>query len=244
MSSFCTKCGGRRVEGSAFCPQCGQKFLDDALAAQPQAPHVAVPPTRSVEPALAPAPPPTFQPAPPAVPGPPYQPQPAATYSPPPAGYAPPQKATQSNVKRVIFIVIGVAVILLGLAQMLRGLGMLSGGSRRVASSAPTAPSDPTSFTPAIAPAGSVTASWLIGTWGPNCPRMNTGGVTVIPGSTYTTGTISSSTGTGTWSLSGNVMTTISSGLTEVSTWTYVGPNAARVIAPDGRTVNLTRCTP
>lgn len=154
-------------------------------------------------------------------------------------GAAPAAPAGRTGPVRILGVVVGLLLIVTGLIKVAAALGA---GWSRPAPPAPAAQFSPVASTAAVAPAGAVTPTWLVGTWGPNCPQMNTGGMSIMPGMTDVTGTISTNSGTGTWALSGNVMTTISAGRTETAVWTYLGPDAARVILPGARVVNLTRC--
>lgn len=85
---------------------------------------------------------------------------------------------------------------------------------------------------------GSVTRSWLAGTWGAGCPSSRAGSVTL-----NSDGTISSPGGTATWVLVGNQVTTYSGGRSETSTWTYLSPTSASVTVPGIGTRNLYRCS-
>lgn len=79
---------------------------------------------------------------------------------------------------------------------------------------------------PAPAPAGQVTAQWLEGGWGQDCPASPDPQLTFQPGGRFLLGT-----GAGSWTLSGNIITLRLDGRTNTSsmTWDYLSPDSARV---------------
>jgi protein TonB len=87
------------------------------------------------------------------------------------------------------------------------------------------------------APAGSVTRSWVSGQWGPGCPMQEAGSVYLEPN-----GTVRGSGMSGTWTLSGNTVTTLTGGRSESSNWVYVSQDEARVTVPGIGTSILRRC--
>ena len=96
--------------------------------------------------------------------------------------------------------------------------GGMAGGTPTVG--APAAASTPAPAT------GAVTAQWVNGMWGPNCPASMNGAIGFM-----SNGTMMNTRGqtVGRWYLGGNVMQTTIQGRVRRLIWNYVGPDTAKV---------------
>ena len=177
---------------------------------------------------------------------PPHQPQggPGQPYgggpgAPPPGGWVPPPGGSN---KTLIIAVIAGAVVLVGVLVTLWLTGVFGGSSSKTTTyprPAPTAPmtTPATPATPSPSTTGTLTREYLVGRWGPVCPGSQAGSLEF-----RADGTIVSAQGVANWTLSGNTVTTMGGGVTESSTWTPQGPDAASVVVPNIGTATLRRC--
>jgi hypothetical protein len=173
--------------------------------------------------------------------GPPPEP-PAPPLEPPPQP-APPAAVAPARRKPWGWIVAAILALILIVLVILYYMGMFDGEQRREEvpwNSGYEAPAPPPSTggpatgpglpvpapTPAPAPGGQVTAAWLHGGWGQDCPAVNDPVFVFQPG-----GRLVFAPDTGTWTLSGNIVTVTVNGRSRSSSmrWDYLGPDSARV---------------
>ena len=130
-------------------------------------------------------------------------------------------------------IVAGLLALTLIVLALLYFMGMFEGGQRRAEvpwnSSAPSAaepalPAVPTAPAPPPATDARVTARWLLGGWGQDCPAVNDPVFVFQPG-----GRLLFPPNTGTWTLAGNRVTVTINGRDALMIWEHLGPNSARV---------------
>lgn len=191
---------------------------------------------------------------------PPYPPQDQPPYGQPPhgqppqGGYPPPYgapggpppgwpPAARGPSKGPIIAVIVLAVAVVGVLVTL----WLTGVFNRTATTptpapapvaGPAAPAPTPTPTPAPVQTGELTRDYLIGIWGPGCPGSTASSLEFLAD-----GTVTSAQGTGSWTVSGNTVTTTdANGATESSYWTPQGPNAAAVNVPGVANAVLNRC--
>jgi hypothetical protein len=182
---------------------------------------------RNNPPGPPPEPPPLAEPPPMAAPPPQA---PPAAQAPPPAPPAPPAPAAPAGARSspLPWIIAGLLALALAVLAALYFTGMLDRDSRTNSSAANSIGSVTPPVTPAPPPptttAGVLSATWLVGTWGPNCPGSQEDAATFTSDNGF-----SAEGDTGTWTISGSEVTLQFSGRSLVTRWEILGPNAARV---------------
>ena len=150
--------------------------------------------------------------------------------APPPEPSAPPVPRRSRPWGWIVAALLALTLIVLALLYF---MGMFEGGQRREevpwnsSDAAPAAePALPAAPAPAPAPAtgGQVTAQWLLGGWGQDCPAVNDPVFVFQPG-----GRLLFPPNTGTWTLAGDRVTVTINGRDAVMIWEHLGPDSARV---------------
>lgn len=145
--------------------------------------------------------------------------------APPPEPPAPPPQPPPARRKPWGWIVAALLALTLIVLVILYYMGMFDGERRAEVpwNSGTEAPAPPPA--PPAAPTGQVTAAWLEGAWGQDCPASNPQ-LTFQPGGRFLLGT-----DPGTWTLAGNVVTVRVTGRPRSSSmrWDYLSQGSARV---------------
>ena len=136
-------------------------------------------------------------------------------------------------------IVGGVAGLVLIVVGILQISGAFGGRSRSASSNYSSGSGTDTSGS-----SNQVTMPWLNGTWGPNCPNSTNQSFQLVPRLGGSPGGVVYADGSsvGTWTLSGNQVTTVTNTETRTTTWTRIGPNTASVALAGRGSRTLTRC--